>query len=159
MVAFVVGGSNIFAIRMNKQYNLIADDPFFHESFLKWDQQKIRMTKLFTILSGAILKIIICFATLFYYGIYEKFTLISLAIMMLLGSVIEFINVYQNKLFVTIVNKIFIYIAIFIFGFTTLFNIHSIFLWLYLFALFIYSLIFTIKILRKNSLKGEFQNG
>lgn len=152
LVAFIIGGSNMFAVRKNKAYNLIAEDPFFDEKLLKLDSQTIRLSKLKTILSGAVIKVIIGFSILFYHGIYEMMVFFSLAMIMIIGSLIEFIVVYRNRLSSTVMNKILVYTAIIVFGISTYFDTYYTLLWLYLMILLFYSFIHAIYLLQKDEM-------
>jgi hypothetical protein len=153
MTAFIIGSNSIFAVKRKKQYTLISEDSLFDESIIKMDIKTIRITKLKTILSGAMIKIILCFGMLFYHGFHEWMIFSSLTVIMIIGSVIEFIVVYRNRLSSTIMNKVLIYTAIVIFGITSYFDTQYMLLWTYLIVLSLYCLSFTVGILNKGLLQ------
>lgn len=149
MAAFIIGSNSIFAVKKKKQYTLISEDSLFDESIIKMDIKTIRITKLKTILSGSIIKIILCYGILFYHGFHEWMIFSSLAVIMILGSVIEFIVVYRNRLSSTIMNKILVYTAIVLFGISSYFDTHYMLLWTYIMVLSLYCLVFTVELLSK----------
>jgi chromate transport protein ChrA len=102
-----------------------------------------------TILSGSIIKIAICIGILFYHGIFEMMILSSLAVIMIVSAVIEFIVVYRNRLSSTIMSKFLVYTAVVIFGISSYFDSYYLLLWAYLLVLLLYCLFNTGNILRK----------
>ncbi|MDQ0231657.1 hypothetical protein [Metabacillus malikii] len=150
MSAFIIGSSSIFAMKSKKKYTLLSHDPFFDETRLKRDAKYIRITKMMTILSGAVIKISVSLGILVYHKIFDGRVLASLAILMILGSIIEFIVVYRNHLSSTIMNKFLVYTAVLIFGITAYFNNYYTLLWIYLFVLLIYCFLSAVSILRKD---------
>jgi hypothetical protein len=149
IVAFIISSNSIFAVKKKKKYTLISEDPFFDESIIKTDIRTIRLTKLMTILSGSIIKIAICIGILFYHGIFEMMILSSLAVIMIVSAVIEFIVVYRNRLSSTIMSKFLVYTAVVIFGISSYFDSYYLLLWAYLLVLLLYCLFNTGNILRK----------
>jgi hypothetical protein len=154
MAAFIIGSNSIFAVKKKKQYTLISEDSLFDETIIKMDIKTIRITKLKTILSGSIIKITLCYGILYYHGFHELMIFSSVAVIMILGSAIEFIVVYRNKLSSTIMNKVLVYTAIVIFGITSYFDAHYMLLWTYLIVLSLYCLSFTVGILNKGLLQS-----
>ena len=158
MVAFIVGSSNILAVKSKKKYTLISEDWFFSESVLKKDIKKIRIKKLITILSGAFIKISLCFGMLFYHGIIDLMILSLLAVIMVFGSIIEFVIIYKNRMISTIMNKFLVYTAVVIFAISTYFEAFYIHVWVYLSILIVYSLIITVEILSKGKSENQLSN-
>jgi len=149
LTAFIMGSANMFAARKNKQYNLISEDPFFHENLmLEPDVRTIRFSKLKTVLSGSFIKIIFCFGLLMYHGFFEVVLYCSIFIIMIIGSLVEFIIVYRNKISSIIINKFLVYTTVIAFGISTYFETHYLLLYSYLMAVLIYCLIHIVAIMR-----------
>lgn len=139
-ICLIMSGS-IFTRKDKKQYSILHADSLFNENILTKDVKNIRKSKLFTISSGAIIKIMISFILLIIHKIFVMEAYIIISFILYISSLLEFITVYKNNIAITVMTTILKFSAIILFGLFYYFNVPYTVVFAYNIIILLYCLI------------------